>query len=488
MQLLANGSQDIYLTGNPMITYFKVIYRRHTNFSSESILQTFNGIADFGSTVTAILSRGGDLIHGMFLEATLPDLQFSSPGQAIDLEILRWTDDIGHHLIQSVSIDIGGQVVDTHFGDWLEIWAQLTLPAGKISGYRELIGQDVRTPLGLNTGLQSDVYCGGNETAIPGRTIYVPLQFWFCRNVGLALPLIALQYHEVRVNVTLRRFADLIISLSCTDITGQTPVNHNRTPTGHLSNVNLWADYIYLDTDERRRFAQVAHEYLIEQLQYTGEQTSILGAPLNIKLDLNHPVKELIWVGQHQTAIQSNQWSNYTSISPVITSVGLNGLPTDLASLGAITSDTMTTAPTDINNMRVFGNQEFCKPPGGGNVISTASLFINGNLRFATREGPYYNWKQCMDHHTNVPRSPGINVYSFALRPEQHQPGGSCNFSRVDSAHLYLTFVPGKKAQGSNHTVAFDFSNDHIKVRVYATNYNIMRVMSGMAGVAYSQS
>ena len=195
MQLVAYGAQDIYLTGNPMITYFKIVYRRHTNFAIESIEQTFNGRANFGSKITSTISRNGDLINSICLQLVLPDLTYTSTSNST---ILRWTDDVGHHLIKEVSVDIGGQLIDTHSGEWLEIWAQLTVPAGKMLGYREMIGQDPRTSIGMNTGLQAGIHTEvtGSVLTIPGREIYVPLQFWFCRNVGLSLPLIALQSQQ----------------------------------------------------------------------------------------------------------------------------------------------------------------------------------------------------------------------------------------------------------------------------------------------------
>ena len=490
MQLVAYGAQDIYLTGNPMITYFKVVYRRHTNFAMESIEQTFNGRADFGTEVISLLGRHGDLINRVSLQATLPDLRYSSPGAEPDIEILRWTDDIGHHLIREVTVDIGGQTIDRQYGDWLEIWAQLTVPAGQMLGYREMIGQDPRNALGMNTGLQADLPCSGTQTAIPGRTIYVPLQFWFCRNVGLAIPLVALQYHEVSIRLKLRTFDELVVSLSTNDTSASTPISATRTPVGSLIGVSLWVDYIYLDTDERRRFAQVPHEYLIEQVQYNGEDSSPDGSDLSIDLVFNHPVKELVWVAQFANATSgpSRQWSNYTTISPVMTPIRSNGLA--IANLGLLKYDLATTATNSestLYNIRSFGNQTFCRPPGGKNPIASAKIRMNGYDRITERPGTYFNWVQTKQRHTNIPNSPGINVYSFALDPEGHQPSGTCNFSRLDTAKLILSFNAGLMATGLlNNCVAADFARGGIKVRVYALNYNILRIMSGMGGVAYS--
>ena len=225
MQLVAYGAQDIYLTGNPMITYFKVVYRRHTNFAMESIQQTFNGTPGFANRVTALISRNGDLVSGMHLEVNLPQVN-----QA-------WTNDVGHHVVQQVEVEIGGQLIDRHYSDWLEIWAQLTVPASKRLGYRQMIGQD---PVAAADGAAGGLQTLAVANAVGGsRTLFVPLQFWFCRNVGLALPLIALQYHEVKVNITFNSLATLTAG---------------AIQAGSLTST-LWVDYIYLDTDERRRFA-----------------------------------------------------------------------------------------------------------------------------------------------------------------------------------------------------------------------------------------
>jgi len=237
MQLVAYGAQDIYLTGNPQITFFKVVYRRHTNFSMESVVQTFNGNVGFGNRVTCTVSRNGDLINRMYLQVSLGAL---TSGKAYS----EW---VGHQLIKSVEIEIGGQRIDKHYGDWLHIWNELSQTAGHYEGYKAMV-----------SGVDSSMGASNNDlTLAPGaaRELYIPLQFWFCRNPGLALPLIALQYHEVKINI---EFASL------------SAVSDDTTSPDFSA--ELYVDYVYLDTDERRRFAQVSHEYLIEQLQFTGDE------------------------------------------------------------------------------------------------------------------------------------------------------------------------------------------------------------------------
>jgi len=389
LQLVAYGAQDVYLTGNPQITFFKVAYRRHTNFSMESIEQTFNGTADFGRRVTCQVSRNGDLIHRMYLQVTLPALTSAK----------QWTDYVGLALVKNVELEIGGQRIDKQYGDWMYIWNELSLPFGKRDGFKAMVGSSLS-------------YAGGSTTA---EVLYIPLEFWFCRNPGLALPLIALQYHEVKVNLEFRQLSEL----GAYNLGG----GFLGLASGSLGTSSLWVDYVFLDTDERRRFAQLSHEYLIEQLQFTGEETVTTGAN-KIKLNFNHPVKELVWVLQEAAA----KFGVYSD----------DGDAGDFARSGA-------------------------------NLCSVAKLQLNGHDRFAERAGKYFNLVQPYQHHENVPSNTGINVYSFALKPEEHQPSGTLNFSRIDSAVLNITAAAAAT-----------------KCRVYAVNYNVLRVMSGMGGLAYS--
>jgi len=404
MQLVAYGAQDIYLTGSPQITFFKVVYRRHTNFAMESIQQTLNGSADFGNRVTCTISRNGDLVHRMWLVATLPGLAEKS----------GWVDEVGHFLVKNVELEIGGQKIDKHYGEWLSVWNHLSTSRNHESGYDEMIGNVSTTaPDSSKTRAATEVY--------------VPLQFWFCRNPGLALPLIALQYHEVKVNLEFNALNNLVLKQEGNNAWATV------SSTKSLSSASLWCDYIYLDTDERRRFAQVSHEYLIEQLQFTGDESVSSATSASLRLNFNHPVKELVWVARLSDAEALRQWGNYTTV---------------------------------FNNVKTRGAYEST----GANPVSKAKLQLNGHDRFAERNGTYFSQVQPYQHHTNVPVNPGVNVYSFSLRPEEHQPSGTCNFSRIDNATLNLTF-------GASTTGV---------VKVFAVNYNVLRVMSGMGGLAYS--
>jgi len=457
MQLVAYGAQDVYLTGNPQITFFKVVYRRHTNFAMESIENPFNGSPGFGRKVTCTIQRNGDLIYRIYLQATLPKVSLqTTDGSGAQFRWLNW---VGHNLVKNVELEIGGQRIDKHYGDWLQIWNELTQEAGKQAGYAKMVGNVPQlVNLLVQGGEDCDNDCSGGEPnssneflmCAPEYTLYIPLQFWFNRNPGLALPLIALQYHEVRINLEFNDLRNL-----CYD---QTPALSNthtirdRVAAAGLVAASLYVDYIYLDTDERRKFAQVSHEYLIETLQFTGGE-SITSSSNKLKLNFNHPCKELIWVVQRDSFVSCDD----NVIAPWKGQQHFNY--SDWWDRAVLESGYSVT--------RVEGL-------AGNNPTVTALLQLNGHDRFQVREGRYFNEVQPYQHHTNVP-AVGINVYSFALQPEQHQPSGTCNLSRIDNTTLLLTV--------SNNAVGTATS---ATVRVYATNYNVLRIMSGMGGLAYS--
>ena len=500
MQLVAYGAQDVYLTANPQITFWKVTYRRYTNFAMESIEQTFNGQADFQRRVTCTISRNGDLAYRTYLEVTLPK---------IDTEESRWLDYPGEQLIQDVEIEIGGQRIDMQYGQWMHIWNQLTMTKEQEAGYLKMIGHTTALTYLTNEKYFDDAGpCSDNKLnvcaplkSLPETTLYIPLQFWFCRNPGLALPLIALQYHEVKINLNLTPFNKMCYS-------------RNDLGTKSLVSASLFVDYIFLDTDERRRMAQNPHEYLIEQLQFTGEE-SVGSSSNKLRLNFNHPCKELIWTVQKDEFVDDCdndridrvlgcQYFNYTDSLDVLPRAlsAYSAVPSsgsgDLFNNGTGTGTGSGAGDDDEVNAGLFGAAPSGTGPGpestdmpetvawvaydasrskhcwGENPVVTAKLQLNGQDRFSEREGSYFDVVQPFQHHTRHPDT-GINVYSFALRPEEHQPSGTCNFSRIDNATLQLLL--------SHNTVN---GTDTAKVRVYAVNYNVLRIMSGMGGLAYS--
>ena len=527
MQLVAYGAQDVYLTGNPQITFWKVTYRRHTNFAMESIEQTFNGQADFGRRVQCTISRNGDLAYRTYLQVTLPEIATT------DAKMARWLDYPGEQMISMVEVEIGGQRIDRQYGDYMHIWNQLTLTSEQEKGYNKMVGQTLQlTYLTDESFAEVASACGNSAVpnavcaprkALPETTLYVPLQFWYCRNPGLALPLIALQYHEVKINVELRPLDEVLFAVGKIAETGSQKAQAAYQKS--LVAASLYVDYIFLDTDERRRMAQNPHEYLIEQLQFTGDE-SIGSSSNKVKLNFNHPCKELVFVVQPDDNVNycdsfeggkalhyalGAQPFNYTDALDALpntllaySSEATAGVPMTKVvdpedtggddflfaepSAGAKAVNAAANAGTKNEGGPSAGNQSGVSDAGayvlaetalnmhcwGENPVVTCKLQLNGQDRFSEREGSYFDVVQPFQHHTRHPDT-GINVYSFALRPEEHQPSGTCNFSRIDNATLQL--VVSAAAIGGQDTA---------KVRVYAVNYNVLRIMSGMGGLAYS--
>jgi hypothetical protein len=462
LQLVAYGAQDVYLTGNPQITFFKVVYRRHTNFAMEAIQQTFSGDAKFGSTVYCQISRNGDLIHRTYLEVKVPYIPTYVYGDSGATP--RYVNYLGLRLIKQVSIEIGGQQVDKHYSDWLYIWNELSLPIGKKHGWNTMVGAD-----GDNVSSVTPANYSATRDATDGttKTLFVPLEFWFCRNIGLALPLIALQYHEVKIKIDFEPVENCVWGTGSSGVTDAIKSAFKAV---------LWVDYIFLDTDERRRFAQLSHEYLIEQLQFTGSETLTVGST-RVKLNFNHPVKELIWVAKTTSSTKNNHWYNYTSVRNTDYSLPFSPLELQGLQYGSRTPDAkeifdlMSGAANTLDLQRLT----IGVTPKSDNPFSDALLQLNGNDRFALRQGSYFNYVQPYQHHTNIPSNKGINVYSFALKPEEHQPSGTLNMSRIDAAVLSLS-LPQLPAGETDAGV----------VNVYAVNYNVLRILSGMGGLAYS--
>jgi Large eukaryotic DNA virus major capsid protein/Major capsid protein N-terminus len=552
MQLVAYGAQDMYLTGNPQITFWKITYRRYTNFAMESIEQTFNGQADFGRRVTCTISRNGDLAFTTLLQVTLPEINQAmansgSSGSVNNGVYARWLDFPGEQLIAQVEIEIGGQRIDRQYGDWMHIWNQLTMPIGLQKAYYQMVGNTTQlTYITDPTFSAVDGPCQSNaprqvcapRNALPETTLYIPLQFWYCTNPGLALPLIALQYHEVRINIDFRPIDECLWAVSNLSSTASSSGTLRVTTAYNQSLVaaSLYVDYIFLDTDERRRMAQNPHEYLIQQLQFTGDE-SVGSSSNKIKLNFNHPVKELIWVvqpdenvdycsslegGQLLYRILGAQPFNYTdAIDALPNAIHAFGGPQSI-SAGGSTGGAFIDAEGLFAQAGAFdapdaSNNQMWNVPGldgslsgaysapnfngkegnvesylsdagtyvlsetalhlhcwGQNPVVTCKLQLNGQDRISEREGSYFDVVQPFHYHTRTPDT-GINVYSFALRPEENQPSGTCNFSRIDSATLQLVL--------SNATVE---GTKTAKIRVYATNYNVLRIMSGMGGLAYA--
>lgn len=419
LQLVAYGAQDAYISGNPQITFWKGLFKRHTNFAMEPFRINFSGQPSWGTKQTAIVGRHADLLYSTYVEVVLPYL-------GTDGARYLWSSDyLGYKLIKHVELDIGGQIIDRMYSEFMVLWSQLTMTYDTLYKLDRMI----------NPNITNDTVCAADGRKKLPNVLYIPLPFFFTRNPGAALPLIALQYHEVKINVLWNDpqvFAGNFNTVS------------NCPPPVQAA---LYIDYIYLDTEERRRMAQASHEYLIEQTQF-NEDKGIRGANNRIDLTFNHPVKELIWVVQP---------ASYT--------------------------DCKLAAKDGKTKLEPFSYDR--------ELVYEQWLQINGQDRLDRRYGDYFSKVQPFQHHTGgVGVSLGdsghntIYCYSFALRPEEHQPSGTCNFSRIDTATIVMNMAgvsgvpPGI---GPSEADAGDWN-----VRVYAVNYNVLRVMSGMGGLAYS--
>lgn len=530
-QLASYGLADVYLTGSPQVTFWKLVYRRHTLFAMEAIQQTFDGTAGFGRKATCTIARNGDLVGPVWLEITLPDLLAydisptpAADGNSIDVTSasttpslakdpvgnywqtlvgttytnpvafldattgsyyasatvtsgattqavvsyssasstytgssvsaatctptiaaqlttwpylcrsgasapyayappthkLRWTNSIAHAILSSVEIEIGGARIDKHYGEWLDVWSELCEKEEKRAGFWEMIGKYS----------DADYDAGWQRAQSRSRTYYLPMRFCFNTAPGLYLPMVALSYHQIKYNFEFRDY------LEC--IKATVPVSQLTSKQGGelvAMGCNIFADYVFLDAPERIRMAEIPHEYLITQLQFLGDEAVPAPSDPNgtrarkYSLNFNHPVRELVWVyvaksNYERDAVQGNNWFKY-------------GIP----------------------------NNEDAE------VFDEARLMINGHDRFSARSAPYFRLVQPYEHHTRCPAKK-VHCYSFSLlSPEDFQPSGQANFSRMDTAQLQFTL-------NANLPVG--------KMKIFAHSFNVLRVASGLAGLAFA--
>jgi len=413
MQLVAYGAQDVYLTGNPEVTFFQAKYKRHTNFAMENIEQTVNGTAANSGRVSVTVARNGDLVGDMYIQLE-SDEATTITTAAGDC---NW---VAERAVNNVELSIGGQRIDKHYQKWWRMYSELYLDESKKASW------------------------GKMTTAGDGKTVYLPLIFFFNRNPGLYLPLIALQYHEVRLDFDLSSNFDTYLDKNV---------------------FKVWANYVYLDTEERRRFAQKGHEYLIEQVQHTGTDTVTAdGGTKQVRLSYNHPVKELVWCFSN-TQTNNGMW-NFTTASAdddvILESSTLASTSNCFVPASFIGTPLVSTGAAG-------SGAQFTEEAVG--PLNTFKLILNGQDRFKEQKGKYFNQVQAYNHHSGNPY-PGIYSYSFALKPEEHQPTGTCNFSRIDNAQVQV--------------VTADTTNNAISMHMFATNYNVLRIQSGMGGLAFS--
>lgn len=412
MQLIAIGNQDSYLTGNPQITFIKSIYKRHTNFSIETIEQPITGPSNFGSKNVCFLSRQGDLINKIYFKVTLPSA--TSLIQSTNSTYENWVNNVGHALIEKVSIEIGSTKIDEHTSEWFDIWNELT---DVNHNEWELVGKKIdQRELKINQTNKTEYY--------------IPLKFWFTKNIGLSLPLLALQQHEIKITFDIRPLNQLIK----TDGT-------NVTTIGTLDDIRLFADYVFLDEDERKQIAQSKHEYLIEQIQ--TETFNDIGVGHNeMNLEFKHPIKELIWVFRHKKRIDE-------TITPAI-----NAKQSDING-----NDIFNYSGSTLNTTLGLNTYD---------LFSSFNIELNGHERFSLKDPIYFRKYQPYNHHSKIPEK-HIYVYSFALNPEKYQPSGTCNFSVIDTKKIIF-----------NDVISSDF-----ELLIFAVNYNILKIESGQGNILF---
>lgn len=513
VQLVAYGIQDLYLTYDPQITFFKIIYRRHTNFSVESVLQNFTEPADFGKTVTCNLAQVGDLVEKTFLYIQIPAVPkfVDNNGNEDMIKKFAWVRSLGFAIIKEISLEIGGKLIDRQYGEWLYIWSQVSN----------------KQDLGLDKmiGNIPEIYEFSNGKK--GYELYIPLNFWFCRYTGLSLPLIALTSSDVKISITFRRLDECLrigpthsieiledivpfsngdyieqivngekiqgyfidydyitkklyyikiqnqnatkktfTSLSqqtasfgiINDITYAPNIPYriynpltgffctprpNITEKIEISNfiykpkiVNsfLYVNYIYLDTDERLKFARSNHEYLIDQIQF-NQDINIKSPNVKQNLSLIHPCKSHYWIAQLDSIIGT-------------------GTINDIFNF--------TDSPLRYPDGRLYGND----------LILSASLLLSGRSRFSVRESEYFNYIVPYQCHYRGPIK-GINVYSFCLKPEDNQPSSTCNMSKIDTISMEM------KLRNVISTI------NTCRIRSYTLNYNVLRVFFNLGGLAF---
>ena len=582
MQLIAYGSQDIYLTGNPTITFFKYMYQRHTNFATEYIRQDFESIPNFNTEnktkAKCKINRNGDLISDIYLVYDLPDI-YSGPKMTVstnkinlevsndDVDYFRWINNLGENIINTVELLIDGHLIDSQYGIWMNIWNELTIDKSKRNSYDMMIGNNSMLN---NPSLYHGPYVGkstinnneevNNKPTINANRLYIPLPFWFCYNPGLSIPLIALQYNELYVYIEFNQLNDLFTvgnppvspqAIFNTDYLNEYGANY-ETKTGvtnNPNNLNLSLDlsnegysksnlfyryingtknnnsswkqncyldinYVFLDREERTKFANISHEYLITQVQSNhfilnnNTSESISGSKNTLNLLFNHPLKELVWVIRRTDVDKRNQWNNYTINTYEYDLYDnknnyLKNFANSVTKPGSITnpdyyhtvkifnilnsSQGIGTGFVDVNNIKNasinpyydindFTNRNSDCFNNIENIMYSAKLVFNGNDRFSLKDNNFFNYLQPYKYHTNTPSS-GVNVYSFALNPEDAQPSGTCNASRLNSLQLEIN------TRSINSSNPYDFGYE---IFVFALNMNVLRIMGGIGGLVFS--
>ena len=502
MQLISYGSENTYLTGNPQITFFKTVYRRHTNFAMEYIEQYFTTLPNFSANsetiATVKIERNADLMYDCYLLYDLPAIYSTS------LFSFRWVNNVGLRVINYVEIFVNGQVLDKQYGMWMYIWNEISLPLSKRDAYNKLVGNtsELTSPKNYH-GFYQDT---NSVPSIPTSRLYIPLEFWFCKNPGLAIPLIALQYTEITINVHFNPLNDLFLikhldieyspneplvlvnfiqnhiystPAQQTEAEAFIPIVQNSssliwyyingtlTPGNWLENTDILVNYIYLDNDERRKFASISHEYLITQL-FRVTEGNLNGNGNVIEFKLQHPVKDIIWVYQRDDADTKNDWNNFTNqiINYKYSTVDNdNYTDSQIAEFKKL---------SEVSNINPFYNGLFNNYI---DIMYSSRFIFNGKDRFSERDFNFFNALIPYKYDTNSPVN-GIYSYPFALYPEKNQPSGDCNFSRVNKFQINMAL---RYSKDINTKKVINYN-----MFLFSVNYNVFTIIGGIGGVKFA--
>lgn len=448
LQLLATGSQNIYLNGQPSMSHFKKTYRQHTNFSTESMRLNCNKTSLSVTEKTSLIckiDRNADMIQNLYFVFTIPNIG------KVDGEKFKFVQNLGESIIDNYYITIGGNIIDRQFGEWAHIWQELSLSSDKTYGYSKLIGNiaDIYAPDDY-----SKKYSDG-DIQIFKRKVYVPLLFWFNKQPGLALPLVSLQYHTIELHIELKPLVDIFtIGMSRTPTQEPTTLKPSKYDCERYFNIqsnslfidsHIEATYIFLDTRERTYFAKNNQEYLIEQItRFTFDDLKKFNM---LTLDLHNPTKELIWVFHRNDIERHNRWFDFT--------------------------DWETIKFNSPYKPKMSDVKDYTESSVNGEIMRTARFLFNGLDRMETKDSAYFNLIQPYQHHTFIPKT-GIYVYSFSLNPEVFQPSGSCNMSKINRVQMYLELI--------------EPLHDDYKygLTLYSVNYNLLKLASGLGGLAFA--
>jgi len=512
LQLVAYGIEDIFLTNDPQITYFKVVYKRHTNFSREEIRQNFLQKPNFNTQISSNISKNGDLMEKSYLVITLPEIKAFKND---NITKVAWVKSPGYSLIDTISIEINGRQICKHFGEWMFLWNEMFNPKARDQSFKKMIG-DIPELTDYSNGKKSYM-------------LYIPLQFWFCRTSANALPLVSLEFSDVKINLSLKDWTECLLTtpthyIICSDslvnfedyeyieqnidgvisagfftyfdpynkrlyytlvtnnnfiptdqnatnkikyrIYGKTtdayisPAVQNSTsiiinPSTHkyekiksltLGDTYLIINYIFIDEDERLRFAQSKHDYIIEQL-YFNEYNEVTGPTESIKLNIDNPCKYIIWVLQQQYLYKSKDYYNYTTTYRHKRSYDNNNNNIDVG-----------------DPLYSFDNS----------LVVNETLLFNSKERISYRDSKYFRLNQIYEKCVNTPVS-GVNAYFFSIDPNSIQHSGTYNMSKVEKIEIKI-----------NTNSILSTSNIGL-LRSYAETYNILRISNGLAAVMFEK-